>query len=1105
MDVAAQAGGNGTVNAPFNTITQGINAASFGEIIEVSPGTYNESINFFGKTVVLRSSGGAAVTAIQAPALMSCVVFVNGESSSCVLEGFTLTGGSSTNGAGIDCSNGSPRIQSCIIRANTATSRGGGAYIGSNMSPIFVNCAFLENTTNAEGAAVYVGVGAAPKFVNCTLTNNTSVGAVGGAMYLSFNAAPDITNSIIWGNTPDEVAQASSAAPVYAYCNILGGAAGVAIINMDPQFESPVGGNFHIRCNSPCLEAGTSSVLYFPTTDVDGDPRIVGGAPDIGADEYTSTASTGTWYVSTNGPNPGCGTASSPFTNIQATITAAVPGDTIIVAPGVYNEAIDFMGKPITLLAAQGVALTTIDAGSQNRAVSFVSGEGPGSVIDGFTLQGGYTVAAGGGVLCSASSPTIRNCRITASTAAVLGGGIACVVTSNPTLTNCTIDGNTAQSAGAVYCDGTSSVTLDNCTIDANSATNDGGGIAVNGPSGVANINGCDITNNNAGGNGGGIWLMPTSTVNVSGGQINQNTCTGHGGGIHVGGATCAVTSCTMDGNLAGLSGGGIYVGQTSDLTVTSCTISNGTGVVEGGGLLYESPATAQILSTTFDANKTLFGSGAGMLCRGNGPLSIDGCTFKNNVCQGTVAAHGGGIAAEQGSTVDLSNTLFQNNTVNGDGGGLWIATSTPNAVDGCTFEGNSATNGGGIAAVFASNPTITNCVVDSNSAQSGGGVFCDWNSVLTMNDCAIEANTANVDGAGVVVSGPSTVNLNACTISGNAAISHGGGVAVNGPAGAATLNGCVVNSNTSGGNGGGVAVMPAATGLTVERSQVILNSAVDGGGIHAAQAPLTLNGATVAANIASGNGGGVNVAGTQMTVDSCTFSQNAGGNGGGVYADGLSTVTGMNSIFWADGSSELSGPGLYTIDYCNVQGGYPGTGNISVDPAFVDPAAMDFHLLPNSPCRDTGSAPPSMLTTDIDGDARPSGACPDMGCDEAVYLRISQPGGADTLRIEVAHGPAGNTYFSAFTMHTANAGPGFGTGWWGGLHIPFNDLLGLYSTGAPPFVGTLSPNGDSVFSWGPSPVINSFSGQTWYALTYFFSSANTPWVHSDVVAYTFL
>jgi hypothetical protein len=72
------------------------------------------------------------------------------------------------------------------------------------------------------------------------------------------------------------------------------------------------------------------------------------------------------------------------------------------------------------------------------------------------------------------------------------------------------------------------------------------------------------------------------------------------------------------------------------------------------------------------------------------------------------------------------------------------------------------------------------------------------------------------------------------------------------------------------------------------------------------------------------------------------------------------------------------------------MQGGYPGEGNISDHPLFVDAANGDFHLLPDSPCSDSAST--TGRSNDLDGNPRPvdipgvgregDGAF-DMGCYE--------------------------------------------------------------------------------------------------------------------------
>jgi hypothetical protein len=57
-----------------------------------------------------------------------------------------------------------------------------------------------------------------------------------------------------------------------------------------PNFENFSAGNFHLRSNSPCINAGVNSSVNF-TGDFDGNPRIVGGTVDVGAYEFQTPAS----------------------------------------------------------------------------------------------------------------------------------------------------------------------------------------------------------------------------------------------------------------------------------------------------------------------------------------------------------------------------------------------------------------------------------------------------------------------------------------------------------------------------------------------------------------------------------------------------------------------------------------------------------------------------------------------------------------------------------------------------------------------------------------------------------------------------------------------
>jgi hypothetical protein len=83
---------------------------------------------------------------------------------------------------------------------------------------------------------------------------------------------------------------------------------------------------------------------------------------------------------------------------IQDGVDAALPGDTVLVADGIYtgdgNRDIVFGGKGIVLKSENGPEVTIIDCeGSEStphRGFYFRSGEDSTAVVDGFTIQGGY-------------------------------------------------------------------------------------------------------------------------------------------------------------------------------------------------------------------------------------------------------------------------------------------------------------------------------------------------------------------------------------------------------------------------------------------------------------------------------------------------------------------------------------------------------------------------------------------------------------------------------------------------------------------------------------------------------------------------------------------
>jgi Bacterial Ig-like domain (group 3) len=104
-----------------------------------------------------------------------------------------------------------------------------------------------------------------------------------------------------------------------------------------------------------------------------------------------------------------------PYTTIQSGINAAVDGDIVLVAPGTYNENINFNGKAITVVSSTGAASTIIQGDGSAPVVTFGSAEGRSSVLNGFTIQGvsNPTLSQYAPGVLIGSAPTILNNIIT--------------------------------------------------------------------------------------------------------------------------------------------------------------------------------------------------------------------------------------------------------------------------------------------------------------------------------------------------------------------------------------------------------------------------------------------------------------------------------------------------------------------------------------------------------------------------------------------------------------------------------------------------------------------------------------------------------------------
>jgi len=215
---------------------------------------------------------------------------------------------------------------------------------------------------------------------------------------------------------------------------------------------------------------------------------------------------------------------------------------------------------------------------------------------------------------------------------------------------------------------------------------------------------------------------------------------------------------------------------------------------------------------------------------------------------------------------------------------------------------------------------------------QHGGGIFIE-NSSPIIRHCSIINNQANF-GGGIFILNASSAIIEANIIQNNTASTLGGGMACN------------------------------------------------GGGLAQISSP-TINNNIFTLNVCSGGGGGGGIGFAQWSTVNLLYNlfydNHADAGGGGLrifFSDNV--ILARNSIFWNNtattGPAQID-PNDYTADltveYCDVEGGFTGTGNIDADPLFNDAANGDFHIEANSAVVDTGiniGAP----ADDFDGNTRP-------------------------------------------------------------------------------------------------------------------------------------
>ena len=211
------------VPTEYASIQSAIFFASDGDTVEVGSGTYNENINFMGKSIVLQAEPNLAIAPhIAAIDSTSTITIENSLNAS--VTGFMITNGYGSGvsfddfislasdpiafdslitnvlrGGGLSIINSSPHLKDLHITNNV--SRNVGAGIGLINSSSVIESCIIDNNTIPDGDALGGGGiainGGAPTFIDVEITNNI----VGTNMYY-LNGGGGILCGFSFGDQP---------------------------------------------------------------------------------------------------------------------------------------------------------------------------------------------------------------------------------------------------------------------------------------------------------------------------------------------------------------------------------------------------------------------------------------------------------------------------------------------------------------------------------------------------------------------------------------------------------------------------------------------------------------------------------------------------------------------------------------------------------------------------------------------------------------------------------------------------------------------------------------------------------------------------------------
>lgn len=199
VDCNAGDGGDGSITAPFRTISQAIDASDIDDVIYLTSGTYRESVQPKYTVSILGGYNGGfsqadGTSVIDGEGLEYSPVYAP-VSISLTLKNLTVRGYKSSDvnrDGAIRFQGSSIDMENVIVENNSATTYGGGLSVFDTNNPKYcacnnirlLNCTFRNNSAD-YGGGMAVGVYDVLDIDGCTFEGN-SANMSGGGAYLTF-------------------------------------------------------------------------------------------------------------------------------------------------------------------------------------------------------------------------------------------------------------------------------------------------------------------------------------------------------------------------------------------------------------------------------------------------------------------------------------------------------------------------------------------------------------------------------------------------------------------------------------------------------------------------------------------------------------------------------------------------------------------------------------------------------------------------------------------------------------------------------------------------------------------------------------------------------